>query len=318
MQLTPDDIQKQQFNIRFRGFDVGEVDNFLKKVGEDYLLLTTEKRELEEKVTRLETQLSEFREREKTFQNAILSTQKVADEIEEKSRQEAEHRLQEAQEEAERIRSEAHTEVVSLKKQVKELKETKNGTKKELKEFFQSYLDLLGEEPSEEFEQPVILSGATAAGLQKEKNDEKQSDKEELPEAAPKTAPKTPASEPETAPKIPASEPETTHEAAPEAAASEEEDSLYEKIDLPDDLPGMTDPGEETETEGDDLFTDHFAGWEDAGDEKGHPALDGEVLFDLEDPVDYEQEPAVIVDDASSEDSEKSKKWELRPKSAGK
>ncbi len=49
MQLTPEDIQKQQFNIRFRGFDVDEVDGFLEKVAENFSLLNEEKQQIEKK-----------------------------------------------------------------------------------------------------------------------------------------------------------------------------------------------------------------------------------------------------------------------------
>ena len=40
--LTPENIQNQQFHVRFRGFDVDEVDAFLEKVAEHYLLLSQE------------------------------------------------------------------------------------------------------------------------------------------------------------------------------------------------------------------------------------------------------------------------------------
>lgn len=272
MQLTPEDIQKQQFHIRFRGFDVDEVDSFLEKVGENFLLLSKEKQELEERVDQLEHQLSEFREREKTFQNAILSTQKVADEIEAKSRREAEQRLQETRQEIDRIREETHTEVTSLEKQVEELKKTRTTVKKELREFLQSYLELLDQEAPDEKESTGPFPSAATSPVSRKDRLEKETAGNKF-----------------------------SYEAKSDAGLEEEND-LYEKIDLPDDLdlPDLTGPQDDEEEEED---------WEEKREEKeNHPALNGKMLFNLEDPMDYESEPAVFSDDTSSEDLEENKK----------
>ena len=50
MSLTAEDIQTQQFHVRFRGFDVDEVDAFLERVAENFVLLKDEKRQLKEQV----------------------------------------------------------------------------------------------------------------------------------------------------------------------------------------------------------------------------------------------------------------------------
>ncbi|MFP3982077.1 MAG: DivIVA domain-containing protein [Desulfurivibrionaceae bacterium] len=282
MQLTPEDIQKQQFHIRFRGFDVEEVDKFLENVGENYLLLTREKQELEEKVAELERQLADFREREKTFQNAILSTQKVADEIEEKSRKEAEKRFKETQQEIEKIREEAYKEVASLEKQVDELKTTKSGIKKELREFLQSYLDLLEEEGDREPEQtgPSRLQAAFSTD---------RSDK--------------PGSEFRGA-----ADSSNTEES--EDWVGKTESSLYEKIDLPDDLdlPGITERHRENspDTGEEGIFGNQDPDHQEDEEQNDYPSLNDSMLLNLEDPIDYEPEPSVIIDEESSEDTKES------------
>ena len=53
MILTPQDIQSQQFHVRFRGFDVEEVDTFLERVSEDLLTLMQENKQLKAKVEAL-------------------------------------------------------------------------------------------------------------------------------------------------------------------------------------------------------------------------------------------------------------------------
>ena len=44
--LTPLDVQKQEFNVKFRGYNADEVDNFVDLVGKDYEVLYKENAEL--------------------------------------------------------------------------------------------------------------------------------------------------------------------------------------------------------------------------------------------------------------------------------
>jgi cell division initiation protein len=53
MSLTPLDVQQQQFRVRFRGFDVREVDRFLEQVAEGLAGLQNESKNLKEEVRRL-------------------------------------------------------------------------------------------------------------------------------------------------------------------------------------------------------------------------------------------------------------------------
>ncbi len=52
--LTPENIQNQQFHVRFRGFDVDEVDAFLEKVAENYLVLIKDNEKLKEKLNAIQ------------------------------------------------------------------------------------------------------------------------------------------------------------------------------------------------------------------------------------------------------------------------
>ena len=90
MSLTAEDIQTKQFHVRFRGFDIEEVDTFLERIAENFVLLNAEKKELKDKVEKLEMEINKFYSQEKTFQHAIISAQQISDEMQEKSRLEAE------------------------------------------------------------------------------------------------------------------------------------------------------------------------------------------------------------------------------------
>lgn len=160
MSLTPEDIQTQQFHVRFRGFDVEEVDSFLEKVAEAYLALVEENKTLNAKLEELAKEMATYHNQEKTFQNAILSAQNIAEEMKEKSRQEAEELLSKAREETKQLREDANAEVAGLEKEVDRLRDLKTQAQRELRQLLQSYLEQLESESGDfsSFDDPVSAS----------------------------------------------------------------------------------------------------------------------------------------------------------------
>jgi len=57
MRITPQDIIDKEFRVKFRGFDMAEVDSFLEEVAENLFKLTEENSELNEKVLALQQDL---------------------------------------------------------------------------------------------------------------------------------------------------------------------------------------------------------------------------------------------------------------------
>ena len=60
--------------------------DFLERIAENFVLLNEEKKELKDKVERLEMEVNKFYSQERTFQHAIVSAQRIADEMLDKSR----------------------------------------------------------------------------------------------------------------------------------------------------------------------------------------------------------------------------------------
>jgi cell division initiation protein len=145
MALTPQDIQSQQFHIRFRGFDVDEVDDFLEKVSEDYLTVIQENKQLRERLEDMKNDLNSYRGEEKSFQKAIVSAQQIAEQMKEKSERQAEELVANAREEAERLVNQAHQEITVLEKQLDSLKARKSVLRDELRTFLQGYITQLDE-----------------------------------------------------------------------------------------------------------------------------------------------------------------------------
>ena len=147
MTLTPQDIQTQQFHVRFRGFDVDEVDSFLERVAEQLLALTEENKVLKNKLEELAKEVVSYHTQEKTFQNAILSAQNIAEEMKEKSKQEAEVMLAKALEDAKQIREEASAQAEQLENEIDKLKQLRSEVKGELREILQGYLERIDQMP---------------------------------------------------------------------------------------------------------------------------------------------------------------------------
>ena len=74
MNLTPLDIQQQQFRVRFRGFDIREVDHFLEKMADALNALQTDNKELKEEIRRLKIETQGYKEREEAFKRAMLNS----------------------------------------------------------------------------------------------------------------------------------------------------------------------------------------------------------------------------------------------------
>ncbi|MFA7383352.1 MAG: DivIVA domain-containing protein [Desulfurivibrionaceae bacterium] len=293
MILTAQDIQSKQFHVRFRGFDVEEVDDFLEKIATLIQSFSEENQTLKGRLETMEKELATYHNQQKSFQNAIIAAQNVADAMKEKSRQEAENIVAEAQEEARLRRNDAELEIAELKRKIGELKSLREQARHDLRQQLESYLHMLETEPADNA-RAVEHFNLPTRPQPPEPDDSRK--------AAPQTSPNAEAE--------PARQRPDNH-----PASSEEEDfaDLYVKIDIPAsgpasvareadhefkprdiDLPPSFDASKELLVMDEDEY-DH--------EKHGLPDLEGDMVFNLEDPLDL-HEPAVSF----SENLEEAKK----------
>ncbi len=122
MQLTPLDIRQQKFTIKFRGFDLHEVDLFLEQMAETFELLNQAHDRLHDKLNRAKAECKGYREREETFKRAFLNSQKAMEQMKENARKSAELIVAEAEVKAEKILNKAHGRFAGLQGDIAELK----------------------------------------------------------------------------------------------------------------------------------------------------------------------------------------------------
>ncbi len=123
MRMTATDIRQQQFAVRFfRGFDPQEVDAFLEEMADDFDELARENAALKEQVLVLEERSRGVEGREKTLQETLVTTQKIAEEFKENSRREAELVLREAHLRAEKFMQDTREEHTRLTTEITRLR----------------------------------------------------------------------------------------------------------------------------------------------------------------------------------------------------
>jgi len=143
MQITPLDIQQHQFRVKFRGFDVHEVDLFLEDVADVYESLLQVKQGLEEKVIWLKNENKGFKEREETFKRAMLHSQKVLEQMKENARKSSELIVAGAEVKAEKILNRAHNRLSQLHEDIAELKRQRRQIEVQIQSIIETHTKLL-------------------------------------------------------------------------------------------------------------------------------------------------------------------------------
>jgi cell division initiation protein len=96
MKITPAEIENKRFRRRFRGFDRQEVLHFLGEVSEEMLALAGRMEELEREHGELDRRIEEYRKRDGAIQETLLAVRKLADEIRDEARRDADLIVREA------------------------------------------------------------------------------------------------------------------------------------------------------------------------------------------------------------------------------
>lgn len=147
MRITPMDIRQQQFTVRtFGGFNRQEVEAFLDDVAEDYQQLVKENALLKEQLATLEERSRGIEDREKMLQDTLVTTQRLAEEMKESARREANLLVREAELQGDKFLEEARAEEAKIKAEILALKRTRRQLAEGLRVTLDMYQRLLAEE----------------------------------------------------------------------------------------------------------------------------------------------------------------------------
>jgi cell division initiation protein len=140
MRLTPLDIRQQQFTVRmFRGLDPHEVDAFLEDVAEDFETVLKENGLLREQLTTLEERSRGLVDREKALQDTLLTTQRLAEEMKESARREAQLIMREAELRGDKFVEDLRAEEARIRADINELKRARRQVAEDLRSALDRY-----------------------------------------------------------------------------------------------------------------------------------------------------------------------------------
>lgn len=149
-ELTPIDITQREFQRRFRGFDPVEVKTFLEGVAEELQRLLMENASKDEEIQKQEIRLYTYEQRENQLKEALLSVQRMTDDIKEKSRKEADLILRDAEIKAEKLLERAHLSLAQLQGRIADLKRQKALFESRIRGAIKLHQELLAAEAAED------------------------------------------------------------------------------------------------------------------------------------------------------------------------
>lgn len=143
MKITPIEIRKYEFNKTFRGYDTEEVRYFLEMLADELESLNREKLELETELEQSKSRLQEYKQIEKSMQDALIVAKETSDKSLANSRKEAKLIIADAQAKADRIIEEAHEEASQIRQDISQLRIKRDSLLVKIKNILTSELELL-------------------------------------------------------------------------------------------------------------------------------------------------------------------------------
>lgn len=143
MSITPIDIQQHRFKTRPFGYDKAGVDYFLEQVADELERFHLEVQKLKEELSHTRSALDEMKEREVTLKEALLTTQRMTDELKANARKEADIVIAEAELQGERIVQNALDRQGQLLSEIQELRRQKVSFESGLRAVVESHMRLL-------------------------------------------------------------------------------------------------------------------------------------------------------------------------------
>ncbi len=155
MKLTPLDIQQQQFRVKFRGFDMMEVDNFLDLIANEFEELLRENNRLKEEDRQKAQKIQELQQSDQDIKNVLVSAQQICEEIKGNARKEGDLIIEEAKGRARKIVDSAEAQATQVEAEIAQLKRQKGEFEASLKALVEMHLRLL---ESNEILTPALAS----------------------------------------------------------------------------------------------------------------------------------------------------------------
>ena len=158
MKITPLEIQQQQFRVRFRGFDMVEVDNLLDVMANEFEELLRENNRLKEEEQQKTEKIQEMEGAERDLRNAFISAQHIYEKMKNNARKEGDLIIEEAKATARKILETAQAQAMQVETEIATLKRQRAELEATLKGILEMHMKLVDTHPGN----PMSLAGPKA------------------------------------------------------------------------------------------------------------------------------------------------------------
>ncbi len=141
--LTAMDIERREFPRKLLGYSPEDVRLFLRAVAEEFERLHLEDAALREESGSLRERLQDFRERERVLQETLLTAQRMAGELKDRTRSEADLMVKEARLKAERLLEQAQDQLAEIEAEIGRLKLERDAFENRVRSVVEEHLALL-------------------------------------------------------------------------------------------------------------------------------------------------------------------------------
>jgi cell division initiation protein len=140
--VTPLDIQQHQFSVRFRGFDIQEVDEFLEQIAHTLEALYDENERLIEENHALKQERSGVADREDNLKQTITDSENRIEQMNEAARKTAEMIVADAEVQAEKVMNKASSRLAQLHEDIIQLKSQRIQLEAQLRSIIEAHYKL--------------------------------------------------------------------------------------------------------------------------------------------------------------------------------
>lgn len=143
MSVSKIDLLNKQFSRSMLGYSRMEVDQFMLELAEVVGDAADAQKEMKRRIKRLEMTLKEYRQRDETLRDTLVSTQKMVDDLKVAASREARIIMDEARAKAEATVQKGYHRLAQIHEEIEGLKRQRSQFEIQLKGLVKSHLELL-------------------------------------------------------------------------------------------------------------------------------------------------------------------------------
>ena len=143
MSVSKIDLLNKQFSRRMFGYSRMEVDQFLLELAEVLGDAADSQKDMRKKIKRLEKAIKEYRQRDETLRDTLMSTQKMVDDLKVTAGKEAQLIMDEARAKADATVQTGHNRLAQIHEEIETLKRQRTQFEVQLKGLLKSHLEML-------------------------------------------------------------------------------------------------------------------------------------------------------------------------------